>query len=69
DAEMSIEDKICSKVTYISVKNINDTIELSVGGKGLNWKQFMLTSAYSKLCNCFEWACKKQGYQFKIRKI
>ncbi len=68
-AEMSAEDKICSKITHISVKNTDDTIELTVGGKGVDWKQFVLTSVYSKVYNCFEWACKKQGYQFKFKKI
>ena len=67
--ELSDEDAVCSKVSQVLVDNNNGEITLSIGGKGVDWKKFIFTTAYTKLYNCFEWACKKQGYQFKIKKI
>ena len=64
---LSVEDKICKKITLVEVIRIDDVVELHLGGTRVNWNVFVQSSIYSKMYRCFETVCKKYGYKFVVR--
>lgn len=66
--KLSGEDKICKKITYVEAKRVEDTVQLVVGGIGVDWDKFIQTSTYSKVYSCFSMACKKAGLKFVFKK-
>lgn len=57
----------CKPITYVNVFRKNDLVQLDLGGENVEWRDFIETSAYSKLYRCFESVCKKHGYKFIVK--
>jgi HD superfamily phosphohydrolase YqeK len=66
-AELSAEEKLCKNITRVEVKRKGNVVQLTLGGKSVDWNMFVQSSIYSKLYNCFEVVCKKYGYKFVVK--
>ncbi|MBQ7880820.1 MAG: HD domain-containing protein [Clostridia bacterium] len=68
---LSIEDKVCKKISYVEVVRKDNVVQLMLGGKNVNWNAFVQTTVYSKLYKCFETVCRKHNLKFvvKVKKV
>lgn len=56
------------KITHLQVNNIDQTVELLVGGQDINWQVVIQSNEYFKIYSCFQTVCKKAGLNFRFKR-
>lgn len=66
--DISADDAVLKSITYIDIAKVANVVQLTVGGKNVDWERFVSTSDYAKLYVCFDRVCKKRGLKFVFKK-
>lgn len=62
------DDRALKSITYIDVTRVGNVVQLTVGGKDVDWERFITTTDYAKIYSCFDKVCKKRGLKFVFKR-